>query len=285
MHMEEIKERAKQMLLSSEVAKLVGEETIIQQFNNIIIVGSREDLKRKYVELTGVEYGSGDLKGLNNGDKHYLSNEADEHTIIHEIMHDLSSIHDKDGHKIKTGIRGNENQQFKNDVNEGLTDFLARKISGNGALFYKQGNRLFEGIESSIVKFFNDDNALLKIYLTNDNDSLRAYIDKVVGKGTYDSIYENLSFMSDEKIDKIVDKIDKGTKKELRKQKIKSFFSKITGKKEEKLLLSEPKEYNLVHKREDVSSVIDEIKGKVNSRIEEIPPIEENENVINRDNI
>ena len=57
---------------------------------------------------------------------------------------------------------------FDNQINEGATDYLASKLSGEKARNYYQGHKLFEKLEPMLIKYTKNENILMQMYLTND---------------------------------------------------------------------------------------------------------------------
>ena len=64
--------------------------------------------------MTVIEIGK--LEGFNRANGSYIGPDATVHTIIHEVLHALSSEFDKNGHRIKNGIEGNQKENFANQV-------------------------------------------------------------------------------------------------------------------------------------------------------------------------
>lgn len=170
------------------------------------------------------------------------------HTAIHEVLHQISSEFDEQGHRTKNGLSGNREYKFADQINEGATDYLACKLSGEQPRNYIQGHKLFQRLEPMLIKYTQDNDVLMKMYLNNDDKFLKDFLNYFGEKGTAENLYENFLFMEDnelenmmKKIDKNVDKfISKKNKKEKRSNiinKIKSIFS---GKKQK--LLTDGKE-------------------------------------------
>lgn len=173
------------------------------------------------------QYFDGNLEGFNNSTGNYIGPNGSPHTIIHEILHDLSSKFDENGHRGTNGIKGSEPSNFGNMINEGLTDYLSAKISGEKPRHYHEGHALFSKLENSAVNYFEDEDILFSIYLNNRNDVFEEFLDKNAGKGTYQNLYDNYLFMNNEKVDNFTQKVEKGVKKNTRLREAKKIFDKF----------------------------------------------------------
>ena len=239
--MANIVQEAKQKIYHSEVMLYVTPEQVEAAFQKIYIYNNKEEFYSAYGRS---DYGGKGLEGFNRSNGSHINlEEATAHTVIHEVMHALSSEFDKDGHRIKNGIMGDKNQAFANQVNEGITDYLSAKISGEKIRHYRQGNLFFERLEPLIIKYTKSPSALMKIYLSNDVAFLEEFLN-YYGKGNlHEEIYENLLFMNDEKIHNKMDQVEKNLNKDLarkeRREKIQNIINKIKNifsKKDVKML-------------------------------------------------
>lgn len=235
--MANIIQEAKQKIYHSEVMLYVTPEQVEKAFQKIHLYSNVEEYKRTH----GITHNN--MEGANNSEGIYISPEATAHTVIHEVLHELSSEFGKDGHRIKNGIMGNKKQAFANQVNEGLTDYLSAKISGEKIRHYRQGHILFGRLEPMIVKYTKSPSALMQIYLSNDVGFLESFLNYYGKENLYDEIYENFLFMNDEKINDKMDKVEKNLNKDLakrdRKEKIENIINKIKSifyKKDVKML-------------------------------------------------
>lgn len=224
---------AREKILDSPVTKYIDEETIENAISKIYVCSSTKELYDKYYEVNGFR-NDGYLGGFNNNGISYILDDGDVHNVIHEIMHTLSSEFDKDGHRIVSGICGDKGKNdFGISVNEGLTDYLASKISGKNSDVYKNQKILFEGIDGKISDFFDDKDVLFDIYLNNDFNKLQYFIDICGGRGTCDEIYNQYDFMQKEKIQEYVNKINKGANKIINYKRFREkhpFLGKVVGK-------------------------------------------------------
>lgn len=240
--MSNIVQDAKYKIYNSEIMLYVSPEKIEEAFSKIYIYDNKEDFLRAYGRNN---YGRGDrLEGFNRNNGSYLGPDATVHTVIHEVLHGLSSEFDDQGHRIKNGIMGDGSLRFANQINEGLTDYLATKLSGEAPRHYIQGHKLFSKLGPMIEKYTNNSNILMQIYLTNDVQFLHDFLNYYGKDNTFENLYENFLFMDEDKINDMLKKVDKNLNKDLRKrdrkEKRNNFFNKIknvfTRKEKTKLL-------------------------------------------------
>lgn len=218
-------QEARELLYNSAIVKYVDIREIEEQLENIHIYNTEEEFIKAY----GGRYLGGILEGFNRNNYNHLNPKyLTPHKIIHEVLHGLSSEFDKEGHRIKNGIQGNNQYDFSVQVNEGLTDYLAAKISGEPQTHYIQGEMLFGAIEEALIKEFDDSDILFDVYLNNRVDVLQSFLDRYGGKGTFENIYNNFLFLDRRSMDIITNKINKNFQKHMRKKqvihKIKNMF-------------------------------------------------------------
>ena len=293
--------KAKELMINSSIGQYIGEEKIDEALK--YVCESQDEMYDLYKEKTGIEY-DGYLAGFNNAGVSYFCNDSEPHAVIHEILHTLSSTFNSNGNRIKNGI-ANKNKGFENQLNEGLTEFLTYKTTGNYTNMYKEGKGLFRGIEKSFNEYFEDENALLKIYFENDSNSLEQFINKTLPKKSiikfiknnsnkdsvkskidevkniesFEYIYNNLLFLKVEQITSLTEIINKETNKIIKDRKLEKnhpfifkIKNKILGNKEDKLMLPEYNEDNKSMKNEvsKLSKTIDEsVQERTKNVIEE----------------
>lgn len=247
--MSTIIQEAKQRIYDSDIINYIGIDKIEEAFSKIFIFNNSKEFYKAY----GLDdYNNERLEGFNRSNGNYLNPDyATAHTVIHEVLHGISSEFDNQGHRIKNGIMGEQRTRFGNQVNEGCTDYLASKLSGESPRNYMQGHKLFSKLEPIIVKYSKDSDILMKMYLKNDVKFLRNFLDRYGKKETFESLYDNFLFMDDEKIDNMISKINKNVNKDLKKQKrkenisnIAEKFKKLFSRKNQKLLSEENKNVN-----------------------------------------
>lgn len=240
--MNNIVQDAKYKIYNSEIMLYVSSEKIEEAFSKIYVYDNKEAFLRVYGRNNYDE--SDRLEGFNRNNGSYLGPDATVHTVIHEVLHGLSSEFDEQGHRIKNGIMGDGNLQFANQINEGLTDYLAAKLSGEAPRHYIQGHKLFSKLGPMIEKYTNNSNILMQIYLTNDVQFLHDFLNYYGKENTFENLYENFLFMNDDKLNNMLQKVEKNLNKDLkkrdRKEKRDNFFNKIknvfTRKQKTKLL-------------------------------------------------
>lgn len=239
--MSNIIQEAKYKIYNSELMLYFNDEKIEKIFKKIYVYDNKEEFLRTY----GRNYDENDrLEGFNRSSGSYLGPDATAHTVIHEVLHALSSEFDEKGHRTKAGIVGDGSLKFANQVDEGLTDYLAAKLSGEAPRHYIQGHKLFSKLEPIIKKYTNNPNILMQIYLTNDVRFLKNFLNYFGKENTFENLYNNFLFMNDNEINDMLQKVDKNLNKYLkrkdRKEKRQKFFRKVknifTRKEEQKLL-------------------------------------------------
>lgn len=283
----ELIEKSKELIMASSIGKYINEERINEALKNIYICNSKKELYDIYEEKTGKKY-DGDLLGVNNAGISYFTKDSEPHAVIHEILHTLSSTFDKNGSRIKNGIYDKTKGKFTNDLNEGLTEYLTYKITGTYNNIYIQGKGLFNGIEESFNRFFQDENALLKIYFENDLQSLGTFINQTLSQkvlkqviigndkgdiakrkmqglkdtNSFKYICDNIVFLDNNRIQKLTDTMNKETQKILKDRELEKkhplLFKikiKILGKNNNKLMLSESESFK------EEKSIKEEIKA------------------------
>lgn len=239
--MNNIVQDAKYKIYNSEIMLYVSPERIEEAFSKIYVYDNKEEFLREF----GRSGWSGErLEGFNRNNGSYLGPDATVHTVIHEVLHGISSEFDEQGHRTKNGIMGDGSFQFANQINEGLTDYLASKLSGEAPRHYIQGHKLFSKLGPMIEKYTNNPSILMQIYLTNDVKFLHDFLNYYGKDNTFENLYENFLFMNDDKLNDMLQKVNKNLNKDLkkreRKEKRDNFINKVksifTGKKKQKLL-------------------------------------------------
>jgi len=210
---------AKCKIYNSELMKYTTTERVEKAFSKIHIYDYITDLLKEYGKS---DYDNEKLEGFNRNGESYLGPYATKHTVIHEVLHTLSSKFDSNGHRTVNGIAGDGSLRFSNEINEGITDYIACKISGEKPRNYRQGNRLFSKLEPMMIKYTKDSNILMKIYLNNDVKFMEDFLENFCGKKSFDEIYNNFLFRRDDEIDALLKPIDKNLDKYLKKMERKN---------------------------------------------------------------
>lgn len=240
--MNNIIQDAKYKIYNSEIMLYVRPEKIEEAFGKIYVFDNKEEFLKTYGRNNYSE--SDRLEGFNRNNGSYLGPDATVHTAIHEVLHGISSEFDEQGHRVKNGIMGDGSFQFANQINEGLTDYLASKLSGEAPRHYIQGHKLFAKLGPMIEKYTNNSSSLMQIYLTNDVQFLHDFLNYYGKDNTFENLYENFLFMNDDKLNDMLQKVDNNLNKDLRKRERKekrdNFINKVrsifTVKKKQKLL-------------------------------------------------
>lgn len=197
---------ARNIIYNSQISKYCSEEELNKAFSKIYVFEDREDFQKAY----GSNISNDDvLEGFNRANGSYLGPKATTHTVIHEVLHALSSKFDDQGHRIQNGIQGEQNYNFANQINEGATDYIASKLSGERPRHYIQGHKLFSRLEAMMIKDTNNPDILIETYLNNDVEYMKSFFDRYGKKGDFENLYENFLYMDDTKMNQMLDNVEK----------------------------------------------------------------------------
>lgn len=204
---------AKNKIYNSELIKFISSEKIENAFSKIHTFNNINDLLEAYGRP---DYDNERLEGFNRKGESYLGPYATAHTAIHEVLHTLSSKFDNNGHRIENGISGDCSLRFSNQVNEGITDYLSCKISGESPRNYIQGNRLFAKLEPIMAKFTKNPDILMQIYLNNDVEFMKNFLNHFGKENTFEELYDQFLFKNDDEIDELLKPVNKNLNKYLK---------------------------------------------------------------------
>ena len=258
-------QEAKEKIYNSPVIKYVDKEKIEKAFSKIHVYETHEEFLREYGRH---DYDGGRLEGFNRNNGSHISPIATPHTIIHEVLHELSSEFNNDGHRIINGIMGQGGEGFANQVNEGLTDYLTAKISGEKPRHYRTGHEFFSRVEPNINKYYEDNEILYELYLNHDDLKIKEFLDKTLKKrGGASNIYENFLYFDNNKIEELGKEMRKNTNRILKKRN--SFFRKVINKLKNKSskvqLLPESTNSNNINR---ISEFHEQYKTEFNGKID-----------------
>ena len=219
---------AKNKIYNSELMKYVKPEKIEEAFKNIYVYNDREEFLKVYGKD---DYNDGMLEGFNRKNGSYLGPDATAHTAIHEVMHSISSKFDDKGHRIVNGIMGDGKLRFADQVNEGMTDYISSKISGEIPRHYIQGHKIFERLEPTFIKYTKNPNIFMQMHINNDVQFMHDFLNTFGKKDLFENLYNNFLFLSDKDIDDLVKPLEKNVnkymKKTAREDKVNNIFNKI----------------------------------------------------------
>lgn len=238
---------AKCKIYNSELMKYTTTERVEKAFSKIHIYDHITDLLKEYGKS---DYDNEKLEGFNRNGESYLGPYATKHTVIHEVLHTLSSKFDSNGHRTVNGIAGDGSLRFSNEINEGITDYIACKISGEKPRNYRQGNRLFSKLEPMMIKYTKDSNILIKIYLNNDVKFMEDFLENFCGKKSFDEIYDNFLFRRDDEIDALLKPIDKNLDKYLKKMERKNKWINLISRFKNTMLKNKAKALPISNSKE-----------------------------------
>ena len=240
-------EFSKDKISKSAFSSIVPKEKIDEAFKNIYICKDEEEFYNIYGGSKKEEL----IEGFNRNKISYLKNDSTPHVVIHEILHTLSSTFDEEGHRIKNGICGKDTKGFGNSLNEGLTDYLAKKISNEESLHYKKEREFFERFAPVIQKSYGDENILERMYISNNDKLLKDFFDKNSKILSGADLYSKFLVINDQTFDAVFKEVSKNVEKKAKKEefaknhpklstlltKIKNAFSK---NKDESIYLNPP---------------------------------------------
>lgn len=238
---------AKCKIYNSELMKYTTTERVEKAFSKIHIYDYITDLLKEYGKS---DYDNEKLEGFNRNGESYLGPYATKHTVIHEVLHTLSSKFDSNGHRTVNGIAGDGSLRFSNEINEGITDYIACKISGEKPRNYRQGNRLFSKLEPMMIKYTKDSNILMKIYLNNDVKFMEDFLENFCGKKLFDEIYNNFLFRRDDEIDALLKPINKNLDKYLKKMERKNKWINLISRFKNTMLKNKAKALPISNSKE-----------------------------------
>ena len=116
---------AKQIIYNSEIMLYVSPEKIEKAFQQIYVYNDKNSFLKAFGSN---DYTDGRLEGFNRNNVSYLGPDATSHTVIHEVLHSLSSEFDNEGHRTVNGISGSGNFRFGGQINEAITDEIVLYI-------------------------------------------------------------------------------------------------------------------------------------------------------------
>lgn len=224
-----IVQQAKSIIYNSSIMQYIPQDKIEEAFSHIYVYDNKEDFLREYGRD---DFDKNDrLEGFNRSKGSYLGPDATVHTVIHEVLHGISSKFDEQGHRIENGIQGNYNLQFAGQVNEGITDYLSVKLSGEKPRHYIQGHKLFSMLEPMMAEYTKNPDILMQIYLNKDVNFIHDFLNYFGKENTFEQLYGKFLFMRDNELENMMQGVKKGlhkyTKKRERKEKINNLGNKI----------------------------------------------------------
>lgn len=225
--MNDILAQAKKIVYNSPIMKYCTEENLNLAFSKIHVIENREDFQKAYGRIISKD---DKIEGFNRADGSYMGPDATVHAVIHEVLHAISSKFDNQGHRIQNGIQGEEPYNFAGQINEGATDYIAAKLSGEEPRHYIRGHKLFSRLEPLMIKDTNNPDILIEVYLNNNVEYIKNFFNRYGKKGEFENLYDNFLFMDDSKMDEMFNRIEKNLNRTKRFEniinKIKNIFTK-----------------------------------------------------------
>lgn len=222
-------QRAKELLLASPIMKYgITPEKIEEIFANVHMMPTQEALEKEYNPFGKYD---GHLEGFNRNHHCYIGPNATPHVIIHELLHELSSQFDKDGHRIANGI-AKDTSYSQILLNEGMIDYLASQISGEKVLHYSTEKIAIARLEPMLIKQSGNPDVLFEI-LFRDRNRINEFIEKFARPEVADKLVNRFQFMNKDNINDSMDEIEKKFNRyhkfEQIKAKISSIFPRINA--------------------------------------------------------
>lgn len=220
-------QRAKELLLESPIMKYgITPERIEQVFTKVHMMTTQEELEKEYNPYKKYD---GRLEGFNRNHHCYFGPEATPHVVIHEILHELSSEFDKDGHRTENGI-AKDNRYSQILLNEGMIDYLASKISGEEVSHYSREKFVIERLEAMLLKQSGNPDVLFQILLQEKN-KINEFIEDFAKPDTAKEMIDRFEFMDKEKINLAMNEIEKRFNRHHKFEQIKARINSIFHRK------------------------------------------------------
>jgi hypothetical protein len=225
------KNQAFNLMQKSFLINYYDTRVIDNQLTNVTIMNNPQEFMEEYGHKNEDIY----LEGFNRNNKMYIGPNGTPHTIIHEILHNLSSSFIKEK-RVLNGLSHVNNTTYDrclNYVNEGLTDYLATKISNEPERHYLQGVRFFRGVDVVINEIYGENNLLFESYICNNTYFIENFINNNCTykyknqKLDWETLVENFSYLDNNSIDQIINNIHKNALKNKRETLIGKFKSKM----------------------------------------------------------
>ena len=211
------KRQAFNLIQESFLMNYYDTRVIDNQLSNTVII----DNELEFMNLYGHDNDMY-LEGFNRKNKMYIGPKGTPHTVIHELLHNLSSSFFEDK-RIFNGISYKYSKGCLNWINEGLTDYLATKISKEPERHYLQGVKFFRGLDKILNEIYGQNQILFESYICNNTYFLENFInnyctykykDKIIN---WNEFVENFVFFDNNMIDGIINNLHKNILKNTKK--------------------------------------------------------------------
>lgn len=210
------KRQAFNLIQESFLMNYYDTRVIDNQLSNTVIIDNELEFMNLYGHDKDIY-----LEGFNRNNKMYVGPKGTPHTVIHELLHNLSSSFAEN----KRVLNGLENKKIGclNWINEGLTDYLSTKISKEPERHYLQGVRFFRGLDSILNEIYGQNQILFESYICNNTYFLENFInnyctykykDKIIN---WNEFVENFVFFDNNMIDGIINNLHKNILKNTKK--------------------------------------------------------------------
>lgn len=216
-------QKAKELLLASPVMRYgVTAERLDAVFSNFHMLSTQEELLQEYNPYRKYD---GRLDGFNRNHHCYFGPEATPHFVIHEVLHELSSQFDEQGHRTVNGI-AKDNSYSQILLNEGMIDYVASKISGEEVLHYAREKTVIARLEPMLLKQSRNPDILFQILL-QDKNRINEFIADFAKPEIADKIINRFEFMSTDNINMAMSQIEKRFNRHHTFEQIKAKISSI----------------------------------------------------------
>ena len=217
----DIRQRTKELIEESGMIKYTDSKRIEQLFENIHIFETEEELQEKQ----GIFISSSETIEGFSIDRHiFVGPEATPHTIIREILRELSTQRDENGTVTCKGIIRDERSDGEQELNNGLIEYLSTKVSGEYSKYHDISKTIFAQLETIMIDYSKNPNILMRTLLKNSN-YVHNFMIKFAKLETAYQLLHGVNFMAnDDILDKYVEEVKKNYHKYT---KIEQFKSKI----------------------------------------------------------
>lgn len=211
------KRQAFNLIQESFLMNYYDTRVIDHQLSNTIIIDDETEFMKLYGHKQSIY-----LEGFNRNNKMYVGPKGTPHTVIHELLHNLSSSF-TENQRMLNGISYKDSPGCLNWINEGLTDYIATKISKEKERHYLPGVRFFRELDNIINEVYGQNQILFESYICNNTYFLENFINnyctyKYKGKIiNWNEFVENFVFFDNDTIAKMLNNMHKNILKNMKK--------------------------------------------------------------------
>lgn len=258
----DIKQRAKQLVEEAGILKYTDKERFEQLFSNIHILETNRQLQEKQEIFPS---SSENNEAFSENGHIFAGPEATPHTLIRELLRELSIKTNKRGTILYSGIMEDLKSGGEIELNNGLIEYLATKISGEGSNYHYISKTVFRELEEVMSEYAKESDILIKTLLKNES-FIQKFIRKFSKIDTANDLLYGLYYLDYESVVQDVQEVKKRYSRYTIKEKIKNKIKyMLFPKKRKELLLPEGQESReqkwrksqVAELKHDISSTID----------------------------